>query len=308
MSGSAETINSRQQSSFQRVPFYSNTSILYSPNHHLAQHHELFSSSKSSSASAADFDGGDRGDAGRRSAAASPPASSRWSDPHGLFGGRARFVSSPPSPAPPPPPRTAERRGDPGGGGRSSGSDSPSSSSSSSAAGQPRTRPARGPSWRPPPVSPWPIRHWWALHHNKRSLPQQQQYPKCLPNSDLNSSSSSSHGGVQHSSPALSVHGGPSWARRVCSASALDDRVRLLLSESPCRRHRVCQVLSPTDLQRVASDATCMEEVRHKWWKLFHKVDKILVDFEQAFTKKLDSDRYSVKFQVDQCRVRITLD
>ena len=28
------------------------------------------------------------------------------------------------------------------------------------------SRPARGPSWRrslsPPPVSPWPIRHWWA--------------------------------------------------------------------------------------------------------------------------------------------------
>jgi hypothetical protein len=100
------------------------------------------------------------------------------------------------------------------------------------------------------------------------------------------------------------VHGGPAWARRVCSSSPLDARVKLLLAESPCRQHRVCQVLSPTDLQRVASDATCMEEVKTKWWKLFHRVDKILHEFELGFINKFDIDRYSVEFDVDQCKVR----
>ena len=64
------------------------------------------------------------------------------------------------------------------------------------------------------------------------------------------------------------------------------------------------QVLSPSDLQRVASDATCLDAVA-EWWRRFHRIDKMLVDFEHVFINKFDTvvDKYS-SFDVDQCKVR----
>ena len=43
-----------------------------------------------------------------------------------------------------------------------------------------------------------------------------------------------------------------------------------------------------------------------RWWKKFHQIDKMLVDFEYVFINKFDTivDKYSVKFDVDQCKVR----
>ena len=80
-------------------------------------------------------------------------------------------------------------------------------------------------------------------------------------------------------------------------------------SEKFCSSNHPCnqQVLSPQDLQRVASDATCMDAV-DEWWRRFHKIERVLVDFEYVFIRKFDTveafDKYSVKFDVDQCKVR----
>lgn len=62
-------------------------------------------------------------------------------------------------------------------------------------------------------------------HQNQQ---QPKQYPQCLQ--------------TEYHSSVLSFHSGPGWDSRVCSASSLDERVRLLLEGSPCRKHRVCQV------------------------------------------------------------------
>ena len=70
---------------------------------------------------------------------------------------------------------------------------------------------------------------------------QQQKYPQCLQ--------------TEYHSSELSFHKGPGWDRRVCSASSLDERVRLLVEGSPCRKHRVCQVSSWRELVVQVQDA-----------------------------------------------------
>lgn len=161
----------------------------------------------------------------------------------------------------------------------------------------------------PWPWAPAPIRHWWAEHHRKRSAPNdsggggggvgygpthttQQQ---CLQNDPR------LQRGRQFSG--LTWQGEHAWAEEVCSAASLDRRVKLLLAQSPCDQHKVCQVLSPTDLWDLARDATCRDAVKTKWFKRFHHIHRILVDFEEVFLKKFDIDKYSVMHEVEQCKV-----
>ncbi len=182
-----------------------------------------------------------------------------------------------------------------------------------------------------------PIRHWWAaVHHHKRSAQQQQQQQQ--PTLHPSNPHHVSGGGVlspelpyrppvhrkeqqqqqpqqQHQclrylshllpleSP-LHLHNGPSWVRRVCSRRDLDSRVRELLRANPCPQHQVCQVLSPRDLQGIASgDAAECAATVERWWRTFHAIRKALVEFERIFTTRFDIGDFSVMHEVDQCKV-----
>ena len=101
----------------------------------------------------------------------------------------------------------------------------------------------------------------------------------------------------------LTWQGERPWEEAVCNATSLDRRVKLLLEQSPCDQHKVCQILSPTDLRDLASDATCRKVVRETWFEKFHRIHRILVDFEEVFLKKFDIDKYSVMHEVEQCKV-----
>ena len=162
----------------------------------------------------------------------------------------------------------------------------------------------------PYPWAPAPIRHWWAQHHRRSttSTDNHKQQLQCLNRHrerlkavmGLEASSSSPGSNFRH------LHQAESWAQRVCSQATLEARVRLLLSESPCERHRVCQVLSPADLRGVESDErrVCMRRVE-KWWKVFHAVEMAVLDFDKAFITSLDASQYSVMYDVKRCKVSI---
>ncbi|XP_059082273.1 uncharacterized protein LOC131879840 [Tigriopus californicus] len=159
----------------------------------------------------------------------------------------------------------------------------------------------------PWPWAPAPIRHWWAQHHKRSAISSLSSTSSSssysLSSSELQQNQQCLHNHTKFQKiPALTIQGELPWAKRVCSASSLDDRVKLLLAESPCKQHKVCQVLSPTDLQRISSDATCLESVRDKWWELFRKINNILIDFEEIFSKKFAIERYSVIHAVEECK------
>ena len=153
----------------------------------------------------------------------------------------------------------------------------------------------------PWPWAPAPIRHWWAEHHQKRSAVASDptsssgNQPQCLQNDPK------AHHGRTFSG--LTWKGEHEWAERVCSQPSLDERVKALLKESPCDQHRVCQVLSPSELRDIGSDSRCRRAVKETWFKRFHAIHKILVDFEEVFVKKFDIDQYSVMHEVKQCKV-----
>lgn len=170
----------------------------------------------------------------------------------------------------------------------------------------------------PWPWAPAPIRHWWAQHH-KRSASSSS---RVLSSSAVTSSSPpfvSSHQQpdthqqkclryLQYvpEESVLRVKNGADWSNDVCSTYPLDKRVKKMLLASPCDQHRVCQVLSPQDLQQIASDkATCIRNV-DSWWKKFHNISRALLDFDYVFTTSLDIDKYSVShdINVEECKVR----
>jgi len=192
----------------------------------------------------------------------------------------------------------------------------------------------------PWPWAPAPIRHWWAQHRRQRPVapsttfipserpppmvrrvarqpqPPDPPWPPYPPPATEQSQPKPPVAAPQqclrylHQEPPpprlLLLRDGPSWARRACAEPALDARVRALLAASPCVAHRVCQVLSPADLRGIASDApTCIRAAEH-WWRLFHVVSKALVEFDAIFTTSLDIHRFSVMYDVAECKVRKT--
>ena len=179
----------------------------------------------------------------------------------------------------------------------------------------------------PWPWAPAPIRHWWAQHHHKRSAPTSTSSSGSGKSNGNGSGNGNGNGGddadevgqQQHHEqnqqclrhleymPADSVlhfHQGKQFAEKLCNATSIDKRVKMLLSTSPCDLHKVCQVLSPQDLQEISSEPLVCKEAVRRWWKKFHTINKAILDFEKIFTTSLDIDQYSVMFNVQRCKVR----
>lgn len=164
----------------------------------------------------------------------------------------------------------------------------------------------------PWPWAPAPIRHWWATHHHQNNNNHQSQNHRSWWSSrpekrNAHKKEQECLRQLQQSLPADSVfrlRAGADWAKHVCAPRDLDERVRRLLRESPCEQHRVCQVLSPKDLQKIASDSSACVKRVELWWRRFHAISRAILDFELVFTTSLDIDLYSIKYEVEQCKVR----
>ena len=105
------------------------------------------------------------------------------------------------------------------------------------------------------------------------------------------------------------IKGEPEWEDRVCSKSTLDARVKELLKalDQSCPDHKVCQVLSPEILQRLARPEQCRKEARHLWRNVFHKLYVMIRDFSDVLQQKFDIGDYSLEEKIEQnqqCRVR----
>jgi hypothetical protein len=166
-------------------------------------------------------------------------------------------------------------------------------------------------------AGPWPwappsIRHWWQQQQQKqqkRSTSEQQHHSGSSISAAESSSPLPSHclqrgKGIERIH-ALTINGSKEYSEQVCNARTLDQRVRVLLEASPCKQHRLCQVLSPEDLRSIASDFhACKHTVLHKWWVRFKHIEDILVDFDDVLSEKFSIGGFSVVYDVEQCRVR----
>ena len=106
------------------------------------------------------------------------------------------------------------------------------------------------------------------------------------------------------------LKGEPEWEDKVCSTSTLDARVRELLRalDKSCPDHRVCQVLSPEILQRLARPEQCRTEARNLWKNVFHKLYVIIRDFSDVLQQKFDIGDYSLEEKIERnqrCKVRL---
>lgn len=159
-----------------------------------------------------------------------------------------------------------------------------------------------------------PIRHWWAaMYHHKPPM----SFPKSSKRSSRSSSllqsqprSLISHlfqclekSYPNHVTPdVMTFHGAVEWADRVCNTTTLDERVRLLLEALPCPQHRLCQVLSPSDLVDIARPDKCHDVVHTKWRTLFHKLYVVIRDFSEVFQHKFDIGDYSAMYENQRCK------
>ena len=102
------------------------------------------------------------------------------------------------------------------------------------------------------------------------------------------------------------VKGALEWERRVCEETdTLDLRVKELLKALPCPQHKVCQILSPEDLQELAKPPKqCRQKAQDLWKNLFHKLYLIIRDFSDVFQQKFDIGNYSAMHENQRCKVR----
>ena len=103
----------------------------------------------------------------------------------------------------------------------------------------------------------------------------------------------------------LTVKGEPAWEDRVCATRSLDERVGILLEALPCPSHRVCQILSPEVLRRLARPDQCRQVARDLWKNLFHKLYLMIRDFSDVLQQKFDIGKYSTVHQNHRCKVGI---
>ena len=177
-----------------------------------------------------------------------------------------------------------------------------------------------------------PIRHWWmAVYHHHgdqhsssqvagapsqsasarasrvkrllQSAEARQNFTQCLHEDVLTGSSSTLMG--QHD--ILSLQGESAWEDRVCATRTLNDRVHVLLEALPCHLHRVCQILSPTLLQRLARPDECRQVARDLWRNVFHKLHLMIRDFSDVLQQKFDIGNYSTMHENEMCKVRIMI-
>lgn len=164
-----------------------------------------------------------------------------------------------------------------------------------------------------------PIRHWWmaVYHHHgdqhsssigarasrvKRLLASaeaRQNFTQCLHEDVV--ASSSQHADI------LSLQGESAWEDRVCATRTLNDRVHVLLEALPCHLHRVCQILSPTLLQRLARPDECRQVARDLWRNVFHKLHLMIRDFSDVLQQKFDIGNYSTMHENEMCKVRLII-
>ena len=205
------------------------------------------------------------------------------------------------------------------------------------------TNPSKSPSSSTNLVSV-PIRHWWmaVFHHHGDQHSSSQAYPPALPPGGsaqsralfvadppghftadsarasrvkrlLESAEARENftqclhedalsGSAQHD--ILSVQGESAWEDRVCATSTLNDRVHVLLEALPCSQHRVCQILSPTLLRRLARPDECRQVARDLWRNVFHKLYLMIRDFSDVLQQKFDIGDYSTMHQNEMCKVR----
>ena len=108
--------------------------------------------------------------------------------------------------------------------------------------------------------------------------------------------------------PLTGYKGELEWEDRVCSTSTLDDRVRELLKalDQTCPDHKVCQILSPEILQRLARPDQCRLEARDLWKTVFHRLYLMIRDFSDVLQQKFDIGDYSLFENIQQnqrCKV-----
>ena len=105
----------------------------------------------------------------------------------------------------------------------------------------------------------------------------------------------------------LSLQGESAWEDRVCATRTLNDRVHVLLEALPCHLHRVCQILSPTLLQRLARPDECRQVARDLWRNVFHKLHLMIRDFSDVLQQKFDIGNYSTMHENEMCKVRLII-
>ena len=161
-----------------------------------------------------------------------------------------------------------------------------------------------------------PIRHWWmaVYHHHgdqhsssigarasrvKRLLASaeaRQNFTQCLHEDVL---------GWSSQPDILSLQGESAWEDRVCATRTLNDRVHVLLEALPCPQHRVCQILSPTLLRRLARPDQCRQVARDLWRNVFHKLYLMIRDFSDVLQQKFDIGDYTTMHENEMCKVRM---
>lgn len=158
-----------------------------------------------------------------------------------------------------------------------------------------------------------PIRHWWMAVYHHHGDQHSSRVKRLLQNPALNPALNQPncineelyH---QHANNSfLSVKGEPEWEDRVCATRTLDERVRVLLEALPCPHHRVCQILSPELLRRLARPDQCRNVARNLWRNLFHKLYLMIRDFSDVLQQKFDIGDYSTMHQNQRCKVSKSL-
>ena len=164
-----------------------------------------------------------------------------------------------------------------------------------------------------------PIRHWWmAVYHHHgdqhssnsgmppgrasrvkrllQSAEARQNFTQCLHEDVL---------GWSSQPDILSLQGESAWEDRVCATRTLNDRVHVLLEALPCPQHRVCQILSPTLLRRLARPDQCRQVARDLWRNVFHKLYLMIRDFSDVLQQKFDIGDYTTMHENEMCKVRM---
>ena len=205
------------------------------------------------------------------------------------------------------------------------------------------TNPSKSPSSSSTNLVSVPIRHWWmaVFHHHGDQHSSSQAYPPALPpggsaqsralfvdppgHLPADSARASRVKRLLESAEArenftqclhedvlgstaqhdiLSVQGESAWEDRVCATSTLNDRVHVLLEALPCPQHRVCQILSPTLLRRLARPDECRQVARELWRNVFHKLYLMIRDFSDVLQQKFDIGDYWTMHRNEMCKVR----
>lgn len=150
------------------------------------------------------------------------------------------------------------------------------------------------------------IRHWWtAVFHHHGDQHSSRAGAPVSSGARAKRQQMCLHEELDGGRDFLSVHGEPDWEDRVCSTKSLNDRVRVLLEALPCPQHRVCQILSPETLRRLArEEEECKRVARDLWKNVFHKLYLMIHDFSDVFQQKFDIGEYSAMHENQRCKVR----